>query len=132
MKNRNAAKHPTPQDQYFGDRIREARIAAKLTQKELGELIGVSYQQLQKYEDGTNRINGARIEKLLSALNRPFNYFCPSATDIRTHSDPELTSVLTSKEGQAMVRAYSHIKSPKKRRILLDTALAFSEEQANG
>ena len=132
MKNRNAAKHPTAQDRYIGDRIKEARIAAGMTQKELGALIGVSYQQMQKYEDGRNRINGARIEMLLSALNRPFNYFYPGATDIRAHSDPELTSVLTSKQGQRAVRAFSRLTQPSDQRLAIEVIERLAKEQANG
>jgi transcriptional regulator with XRE-family HTH domain len=132
MKNRNAAKHPTSQDRYIGDRIKEARIALGMTQKDLGELIGVSYQQMQKYETGVNRINGARIEKLISALNRPFNYFYPGATDVRAASDPELTSVLTSKIGQRAVRGFSRIKRPDDQQLAVKFIERLGEEQANG
>jgi len=132
MKNRNQAKHPTPQDRFIGERIKEARIAQSLTQKDLGALIGVSYQQMQKYETGANRINGARIERLISALNRPFNYFYPSATDIRATGDPELTSVLTSKQGQRAVRAFSRIKQPADQRLAIEVIERLAKEQANG
>jgi transcriptional regulator with XRE-family HTH domain len=132
MKNRNAAKHPTAQDRYIGDRIKEARIAQGMHLKDLGALIGVSYQQMQKYESGKNRINGARIELLISALNRPFSYFYPGATDVRAAADPELTSVLTSKQGQRAVRAFSRLKQPSDQKLAIEVIERLAKEQANG
>jgi transcriptional regulator with XRE-family HTH domain len=128
MKNRNAAKVPTTSDRYIGERIKEARIASKMDQKDLAELIGVSYQQLQKYESGKNRINGARIELLVTALNRPLTYFFPNATDVRMRIDPLLNAMMATKDGQQLVHAFSRIASPKRRRIVLETAMEFMEE----
>jgi len=128
MKNRNAAKVPTHEDRYIGERIKEARIALKMDQKDLADLIGVSYQQLQKYESGANRVNGARIGLLVTVLNRPMSYFFPNATDVRMRVDPLLNAMMATKDGQELVHAYSRIASPKRRRIVLDTAIEFSQE----
>lgn len=126
-KNRNAAKVPTREDRYFGERIKEARIANDMQQKDLASLIGVSYQQLQKYESGENRVTTSRVGLLVTALNRPLAYFFPSATDVRWQLDPVVSSLMTTKEGQRLVRAYVHI-SPKHRKLTVDVAEAFAEE----
>ena len=59
-------RQPTDYDKAIGARIREARLALKKSQKEVGESIGVSYQQLQKYESGGDRIPMARVELLVT------------------------------------------------------------------
>jgi transcriptional regulator with XRE-family HTH domain len=133
MKNRNAAKAPTKDDVYIGARIREARIASGMTQTELGGLLGVSYQQVQKYEEGKNRINGARIELLITALNRPFSYFYPNATDVRATADPDLVAMLTSKEGQEVARGFSRLSARRDRRLVRDLIeVLSSKEQTDG
>jgi transcriptional regulator with XRE-family HTH domain len=129
--NRNAAKVPTKQDEYIGQRIREARIANGLSQTELGGLLGVSYQQVQKYEQGKNRINGARIELLISGLNRPFSYFFPGATDVRAPADPELAAFLATKEGRALLPVFARIDAAD-RRCVLSLAKHFAGDQSDG
>ena len=101
------ARIPTEQDRYIGQRIREARLSGRISQAGLGELIGVSFQQIQKYENGTNRVNGARIGRLVTALNRPLAYFFPNVTDVR--AAPLLSSFLASKEGQRIAELWSRL-----------------------
>jgi transcriptional regulator with XRE-family HTH domain len=93
-------KIPTEYDRYIGQRIREARIAATLSQSDLADMLGVSYQQIQKYEKGRSRISGARLDRLVSAVNRPFNYFFPNATDIR--QAPAVSAFMATKLGQQL------------------------------
>ena len=92
-------KAVTPQDRAIGERIREARIAGGMSQKELGGLLGVSYQQVQKYENGKNGVRGGRIEGLVTALNRPINYFFPNATDVRVTAEPEVRQFISTQDG---------------------------------
>lgn len=119
-RNRNAAKVPTREDVYFGERIKEARIANDMQQKALAELIGVSYQQLQKYESGENRVNGARIKLLVTALNRPLTYFLPNITDVRAYSDPVVSAFMATKDGHLIAAKFPRIASVKMRRAILD------------
>jgi transcriptional regulator with XRE-family HTH domain len=127
-KNRSAAKTPTRSDVYLGERIREARIAQHMLQQELASLIGVSYQQLQKYESGKNRVTTARIELLVTALNRPLAYFMPNATDVRAQPDPVFSAMMASKEGQTLLHAFARTASQKRRRMLVDLAVELSQE----
>jgi transcriptional regulator with XRE-family HTH domain len=125
-------KKPRPTtegDRFLGRRIREARIASGMSQGQLGDLLGVSYQQVQKYEQGKNRVNGGRIEGLVTALNRPIHYFFPNVTDVRPAPNP----ALLSKEGFELATNFARITSPKARGVLLTlSALFVQQEQENG
>jgi transcriptional regulator with XRE-family HTH domain len=130
-KKRNASKAPTKQDAYLGQRIREARIATGMTQTELGELIGVSYQQIQKYEDGHNRVNGGRIGTLVTALNRPLSYFFPDATDVRSIADPIASAFMATKDGQKIATKFPRMPMRAKRAVM-DLIDVLSTENVNG
>jgi transcriptional regulator with XRE-family HTH domain len=62
-------------DDHVGRRIRERRILLGLTQQELGEMIGVTYQQVHKYEHGVNRVSAGRLFEIASVLSTPITYF---------------------------------------------------------
>lgn len=66
---------PEPVDIHVGRRVREARSAKGLSQEKLGNLLGISFQQVQKYEKGTNRIGASRLWGLSNALEVPVAYF---------------------------------------------------------
>ena len=110
-------KRTTPGDRFIGQRMREARIANGQSMKEVADLIGCSWQQLQKYEVGFNRVNGARFELLVTALRRPMTYFFPNATDVRFNADPAINTMLTTKGGQRLARAYSRSAEPDRRML---------------
>src|ERR1700674_2625654 len=62
-------------DDHVGGRIRERRIMLGLTQKQLAEMIGVTYQQAHKYERGINRVSAGRLYQIAGVLNAPITYF---------------------------------------------------------
>jgi transcriptional regulator with XRE-family HTH domain len=62
-------------DDHVGRRIRERRILLGLTQQELGEMIGVTYQQAHKYEHGINRVSAGRLFEIARVLSAPITYF---------------------------------------------------------
>src|SRR6187399_320194 len=62
-------------DRYVGARIRERRIMLGLTQQQLADLIGVTYQQAHKYERGINRVSAGRLYEMAQVLSVPVNYF---------------------------------------------------------
>ena len=62
-------------DDYVGGRIRERRIMLGLTQQQLAEMIGVTYQQAHKYERGINRVSAGRLFEIARVLNAPITYF---------------------------------------------------------
>jgi transcriptional regulator with XRE-family HTH domain len=62
-------RSPGPVDEYIGARMRETRRALSMTQESLGELLGVTFQQVQKYEKGSNRVSAARLFDICKVLN---------------------------------------------------------------
>jgi transcriptional regulator with XRE-family HTH domain len=122
-----AAKKTTEQDRYLGERIREARMGAKMTQHQLGQLLGVSYQQVQKYECGSNRVNGGRISLLVTALNKPVTFFIPTITDVRVQADPMLSTFLASREGFEIASGFFRLSPAWQAEILRLVKLAGGE-----
>lgn len=67
----------SPMDSYIGSRIRIARKIGSLSQQGLAERLGVTFQQVQKYEKGTNRISASRLHHLASVIDVPVSFFFP-------------------------------------------------------
>ncbi len=110
-------------DAYIGRKIREARLlkegtsSSPVTQTELGDAVGVSFQQIQKYENGSNRISGSRLWQIAESLDRPISYFfegLSSAKDLPVIPDNALTTAKMFHElpeGGVKKQVYSLIKS---------------------
>lgn len=75
MPRRKSSEHPHPVDVHVGQRVRERRILLGMSQQNLGIAIGITFQQIQKYEKGTNRIGCSRLFDLAEAQNVPIAYF---------------------------------------------------------
>jgi transcriptional regulator with XRE-family HTH domain len=117
-------------DRYVGERIREARHGCKMSQTELGKLLGVSFQQVQKYETGANRAPSARLERMVTALNRPLMFFFPNPTDVRTTADPIVSALFSSSTGLELATKFPRLRRSQQRVVLklMDELL----EHANG
>ncbi len=114
---------PTHVDVYIGRKIREARLLTKspqsdlMTQTELGEVVGVSFQQIQKYENGTNRISGSRLWQIAEALNRPINFFFEDVAEKKKEPSISDNAIITAKmfhelpDGDVKKQVYKLIKS---------------------
>jgi len=74
---RDTVKQPTDIDRYVGMQVRAARRELKLTQDELGKLLHITFQQVQKYERGVNRISSGKLYEIAGGLKRPLEYFYP-------------------------------------------------------
>ncbi len=74
-KRKNVSRAPTDVDKLVGQRIREARLSAGLTLTGLGELLGISHQQLQKYEVAGNRVSAGMLQSISDALKLPIQSF---------------------------------------------------------
>jgi transcriptional regulator with XRE-family HTH domain len=72
---RGRTRSAGPIDKYFGDRLRSRRIRMKMSQGDLGKSLGVSFQQIQKYEKGTNRLSAAMIVRVVEILDVDVGYF---------------------------------------------------------
>ncbi len=104
-------------DKEIGQRIRFYRKAANLTQAEIAQKLGITFQQLQKYESGANRISAARLEQLSRLLSIPVHHFY----DIDNKVD------LSDKKALKLIRLYHSIRSKELQNLLLTCAKAYAQ-----
>src|SRR5947209_12813103 len=90
MQGRNVTKAPGAVTRIVADRIKAARIAADMSQEALGDASGVTFQQIQKYERGTNRVSADRLHQIADALGKPISYFFDDAPLPKVPADDEL------------------------------------------
>lgn len=120
---------PHPIDTHVGARVRARRRLLGITQERLGEALGLTFQQVQKYERGSNRISASRLFELSRILAVPVTYFYDGAealTDDACDMLPEVASApfeaeqLSSRETHELLRFYYSLPDPQVRRRFLD------------
>jgi transcriptional regulator with XRE-family HTH domain len=112
------ASPPNPIDVYVGRRVRMRRIEIDMSQQLLGEHIDLTFQQIQKYEKGTNRIGASRIQQIGKALEVPASYFFEGAPDgwegEATNQIPLAhLEMLSTREGKLLVSSFARITDAK-------------------
>ncbi len=119
-------KSPNPVDQHVGSRVRMRRLMLGMTQTKLGEAIGVSFQQLQKYEKAASRIGSSRLVQIARALQVSPAFFFEDALGRRKAKDPkgapaaaEITGFLATSDGLALARAFTKLREAKLRRAIV-------------
>jgi transcriptional regulator with XRE-family HTH domain len=119
-------KSTGPVDKLIGTRIRLQRTAIGMSQEKLGDVLGITFQQIQKYEKGTNRVGAARLQAIADALGVPVSFFFEQRGGTGDSSDPPsgIQDLLTSREGIELARAFLKIENPAMRRALVDMARA--------
>ena len=124
---------PDPVDVHVGMRLRQRRTLLGMSQEKLAKAFGVSFQQVQKYERGANRISASRLHLLTKILDVPVSYFfegLPTSVQERPlPSEPEAPDRMTSRETLELVRAYYRILDPGVRKRLVDLARALGREE---
>jgi len=95
-----------PADAKLGEKIRIRRTAAGMSQSELGEALGVTFQQIQKYEKGANRVSAVRLEQIAKALNESISYFQTDGHSV-SKAGQELQTLMTDPINLRMCRALS-------------------------
>jgi transcriptional regulator with XRE-family HTH domain len=121
-------KAPNPIDKHVGSRVRMRRMMLSMSQEKLGGALGLTFQQVQKYEKGANRIGASRLQQISHVLQVPVAFFFEGAPNIHPHSDglseaPSPTYVsdfLATSDGLALTKAFMEIKEPKLRRRIVD------------
>jgi transcriptional regulator with XRE-family HTH domain len=121
-------KAPNPVDKYVGSRVRMRRIMLGMSQEKLGEALGLTFQQVQKYEKGTNRVGASRIAQISEILQVPVSFLFEGGPtgSAGTDSYNEATSpayvsdFLATSEGLALTRAFTRIPDAKLRRTIVD------------
>ncbi|MBB3952227.1 helix-turn-helix domain-containing protein [Aureimonas jatrophae] len=127
-------KKPNPIDIHVGARVRLRRTMMGMSQEKLGEHLGITFQQIQKYEKGTNRIGASRLQKIAEVLNTPVSYFFEGAPGddekadgLREPSADYIVDMLSTGESMQITRAFSRIRNPKIRRRLLDLVRSLAD-----
>ncbi len=130
-----ARQAKNPVDAHVGLRIRTARMAAGLSQERLGNALGVTFQQVQKYEKGVNRVGAGRLNDIARVLSVPVPYFfdkLAGGDEAGRHNDglAAITEALSTREGVRIARALARISEPALRRRLADLIEAMVEEES--
>ena len=122
---------PNPVDVHVGSRVRLRRTLLGMSQEKLGQAVSLTFQQIQKYERGANRVGASRLYQLSRILDVPVSYFFeempesaakPERTGRLVAAEPEeyKTDTLTRRETLELVRAYYKIESPRLRKRLFE------------
>jgi transcriptional regulator with XRE-family HTH domain len=126
-------KAPNQVDRHVGGRVRMRRMMIKMSQEKLGEALGLTFQQVQKYEKGTNRIGASRLQQIAGVLGVPVDFFFNGAPQgdapaegFTEPASPNYEADLLTADGLKLLRAFHVIKDHKVRRRLVDLAQALS------
>ncbi|HSV29060.1 MAG TPA: helix-turn-helix transcriptional regulator [Candidatus Omnitrophota bacterium] len=135
---RLADGRPGPIDAHVGARVRLRRTLLGVTQEKLGEMLGLTFQQVQKYERGANRVGASRLFDLSRALDVPIAFFFDDMPDAVSAASPSAVTSgaapavaetgldpMARRESLELVRAYYRITDPAVRRRVLDLARAL-------
>jgi len=123
-----AKKAPNPIDKHVGSRVRMRRMMLSMSQEKLGDALGLTFQQVQKYEKGTNRIGASRLQQIAHILQVPVSFFFEGAPHSPGHSggmseapSPAYVSdFLATSDGLSLTKAFMRIKNSKLRRRIVD------------
>jgi transcriptional regulator with XRE-family HTH domain len=125
-------------DAHVGSRVRLRRQLLKMSQEKLGDELGVTFQQVQKYERGANRIGASRLYSLANVLDVPVNFFFDGLTGVaaggvaESDQSPIVYDFIQSSDGVALAEAFSRIKTPKVRRRVLELVRSLADEDEAG
>lgn len=123
-----SSKVPNPVDKHVGSRIRMRRIMLGMSQEKLGEALGLTFQQIQKYEKGTNRVGASRLSQIADILQVPVSFLFEGAPVAagqtegfsEAPSTGYISDFLATSEGLALTRAFTRIADAKLRRSIVD------------
>jgi len=124
-------KAPNPVDRHVGSRVRMRRMLVGMSQEKLGDSLGITFQQIQKYEKGINRIGASRLQTIAETLGVPVQFFFENDTEPTTYNlvsngRDDLNAFLASKDAQALNRAFMAIESPAIRQKLVALAKSLA------
>ena len=125
-----ARRNPNPIDVHVGNRVRMRRMLIGLSQEKLGEKLELTFQQVQKYEKGSNRVSASRLYQMAQILDVPVQFFfedMPADIEMPTAGgfvepgkQESIFGFINSSEGLQLNRAFSEIDSPDVRRRVVD------------
>ncbi len=121
-----ASKTPDPIDKYVGSRIRMRRIMLGMSQEKLGDALGLTFQQIQKYEKGTNRVGASRLQQIADVLQVHVSFMFEGAPGgagggmAEAASPAYVSDFLATSDGLALTKAFTRLKDAKLRRSIVD------------
>ncbi|MBS0247267.1 MAG: helix-turn-helix transcriptional regulator [Proteobacteria bacterium] len=124
-----AKKAPNPIDKHVGSRVRMRRMMLSMSQEKLGDALGLTFQQVQKYEKGTNRIGASRLQAIANILQVPVSFFFEGAPHgpggmssgmSEAPSPAYVSDFLATSDGLSLTKSFMRIKSSKLRRRIVD------------
>ncbi|HZP76195.1 MAG TPA: helix-turn-helix domain-containing protein [Pseudolabrys sp.] len=132
-----AKKAPNPIDKHVGSRVRMRRMMLGMSQEKLGDALGLTFQQVQKYEKGTNRIGASRLQQISQILQVPVSFFFEGAPHLpgqvteglsEAPSPAYVSDFLATSDGLALTKAFMRIKNAKLRRRIVDLVEQVAED----
>lgn len=133
----STGKRPNPTDVFVGSRVRMRRKMLGLSQEKLGDKLGITFQQVQKYEKGTNRVGASRLKAMAEALDVPISYFFPDSppqdgqAGMQEDGAAYLTDFMTTSDGLELGRHFTRIQDIKTRRKLIELVRAIADAQSS-
>jgi transcriptional regulator with XRE-family HTH domain len=127
-------KQANPIDAQVGNRVRLRRMLIGMSQERLGELLGLTFQQVQKYEKGVNRIGAGRLFEVARILGVPIDYFYEGVSPqlgggfAENEASPPVMEFVSSGEGLQLSLAFMKIKDPKLRKRVLELVKQMAED----
>jgi len=125
-----AKKVPNPTDKHVGSRVRMRRMMLGMSQEKVADALGLTFQQVQKYEKGTNRIGASRLQQIAQILQEPVAFFFEGAPAAQTIGRPKslaeapspayVSDFLATSDGLALTKAFMRIDDSKLRRRIVD------------
>ena len=130
-------KSPNPIDKHVGARVRMRRMMISMSQEKLGDKLGITFQQIQKYEKGTNRIGASRLQQIANVLGVPVGFFFEGAPVpdgsiggfSESASPAYVSDFLATSDGLALTKAFMKVADSKVRRRIVDLVEAIASEE---
>jgi len=136
-----STKKPHPIDLHVGSRVRLQRVVIGMSQQKLGDLLGLTFQQVQKYEKGINRIGASRLFEVAQIFSVPVQFFfdelaisegmTPATGFSEGSSELNYTEFLNTREGIELNRAFQKISDPKVRRNVVELVRAMADKPSS-
>lgn len=134
----NVKKIPNPIDIHVGSRVRMRRMMVGMSQEKLGEALGLTFQQVQKYEKGTNRIGASRLHQIASALGVQIEFFyegapvaegVPASGFAEAPNPPYMNDFLSTSDGLQLMRCFVRVRDPRVRKRIVELVEAFADTE---
>ena len=136
-----STKSPNPIDRHVGSRVRMRRMLIGMSQEKLGQTLGVTFQQVQKYEKGTNRIGASRLQHIADVLGVSVDFLFEGAPRLEGPAGEEaagfaeappseyVADFLSTAEGVQLMKHFVRIANPRVRRRVVDLVAALAGEE---